>query len=96
MEDDLVMNKLPLPKYFDGIQWNTVFKPTRKCIPKYLHDDLPALKHLYIKEKFKEIGKFNCPKLQYFDKMIKNKKHMAKAPNKKKVNHNNKSEVSYE
>ena len=37
MEDDLVMNKLPLPKYFDGEEWKTVIKPTRKCIPKYLH-----------------------------------------------------------
>lgn len=53
MEDDLVMNRLPLPKYYDGTEWNTVLKPTRKCIPKYLHDDLPALKHIYIKEKFK-------------------------------------------
>lgn len=84
MEDDLVMNKLPLPKYFDGSEWNTVIKPTRKCIPKYLHDDLPALKHMYIKEKFKEIGKFNCPKLEYFDKMIKNKKPHLKNPDKEK------------
>ncbi len=53
MEDDLVMNRLPFPMYYDGVEWNTELKPTRKCIPKYLHDDLPALKHLYIKEKFK-------------------------------------------
>jgi hypothetical protein len=32
-------------------------------MPKYLSEDLPALKHLYIKDKFKEIGKFNCPKI---------------------------------
>ena len=59
-----------------------------------MHDDLPALKHLYIKEKFKEIGKFNCPKLEYFDKMIKHKKH-AKASEKKISNTKVKKQVSY-
>lgn len=81
------MNRLPLPKYYDGQEWNTVVRPTRKSIPKYLHEDLPELKHIYIKEKFKEIGKFNCPKLEYFDKMIKNKKpikSLEKKPTQKK------------
>lgn len=89
MEDALVMNKLPLPKYYDGLEWNTVIKPTRKSIPKYLHDDLPTLKHLYIKEKFKEVGKFNCPKLDYFNHMIKHKSVSVKNPPKKdkKKNH---------
>lgn len=90
MEDDLVMNKLPLPKYFDGMEWNTVVRPTRKCIPTYLHDELPALKHIYIKEKFKEIGKFNCPKLDYFDGMIKNKKTHSKTQDKKQSTKRNK------
>ncbi len=65
------MNKLPLPRYFDGDNWNTVFKPTRKSIPKYLHDDLPELKLMELKEQFKQVGKFNCPKLDYFDGYIK-------------------------
>ena len=64
------MNKLPLPRYFDGDNWNTVFKPTRKSIPKYLHDDLPELKLMELKEQFKQVGKFNCPKLDYFDGYI--------------------------
>lgn len=46
MENTLIMNKLPLPRYYDGENWNTVFKPTRKSIPKYLHEDLPELKLL--------------------------------------------------
>jgi hypothetical protein len=46
MENMLIMNKLPLPKYYDGYAWNTHFKPTRKSIPKYLHEDLPELKLL--------------------------------------------------
>ena len=64
------MNKIPLPRYFDGENWDTVFKPTRKSIPKYLHEDLPELKLLEIKERFKQIGKFNCPKLDYFNNFI--------------------------
>jgi hypothetical protein len=43
------MNHIPLPKYYDGVEWKTVIRPTRKSIPKYLHEDLPELKHLYIK-----------------------------------------------
>lgn len=65
------MNKLPLPRYYDGNNWNTVFKPTRKSIPKYLHEDLPELKLLEIKEQFKQIGKFNCPRLEYFNDYIR-------------------------
>lgn len=89
------MNRLPFPQYYDGVEWNTELKPTRKCIPKYLHSDLPTLKHMYIKEKFKEIGKFNCPKLEYFDKMIKNKKHAPKHLEKKHSEKKNKKEVLY-
>lgn len=90
MEDDLVMNRLPYPKNYDGEEWNTVIKPSRKYIPKYLHEDLPQLKHIYIKEKFKEIGKFNCPKLEYFNSMIKNKK-VSKPPAATKSKSHNKS-----
>ena len=75
MENTLIMNKLPLPRYYDGDNWNTVFKPTRKSIPKYLHEDLPELKLMELKERFKQIGKFNCPRLDYFDGYIK--KHNA-------------------
>ena len=75
MENTLIMNKLPLPRYFDGENWNTTFKPTRKSIPKYLHEDLPELKLIELKERFKQVGKFNCPKLEYFDNYIK--KHNA-------------------
>ena len=88
------MNRLPLPRYFDGHEWNTVVRPTRKSIPKYLHEDLPELKHIYIKEKFKEIGKFNCPKLDYFDKMIKTKK--PPKPVEKKSSKKKNSAISYE
>lgn len=35
------MNHLALPRYFDGYEWSTVIKSTRKSIPKYLHEDLP-------------------------------------------------------
>jgi|JI6StandDraft_1071083.scaffolds.fasta_scaffold00492_29 hypothetical protein len=52
MEDMLIMNKLPLPKYYDGQEWQTVSRPRRSSIPKYLHDQLPELKHLYIKRLF--------------------------------------------
>lgn len=75
MENTLIMNKLPLPRYYDGSQWNTTFKPTRKSIPKYLHEDLPELKLMELKERFKQAGKFNCPRLEYFDDYIK--KHNA-------------------
>ena len=68
------MNKLPLPRYYDGQNWNTVFKPTRKSIPKYLHEDLPELKLIELKERFKQIGKFNCPRLEYFDAYIRKHK----------------------
>jgi hypothetical protein len=74
MENVLMMNKLPLPANYDGISWNTVFRPTRRSIPKYLHEDLPQLKLMELKERFKQIGKFNCPHLDYFDSYIKNHK----------------------
>jgi hypothetical protein len=100
MEDDLVMNMLPLPRHFDGVEWNTVIRPSRKCIPRYLREDLPALKHLYIKDKFKEIGKFNCPKLEYFDAMIRQKKaarlRKGAAGEQKQVSYNQlKEELQY-
>ena len=81
MENTLVMNKLPLPRYYDGENWNTVFRPTRKSIPKYLHEDLPELKLMELKEQFKQIGKFNCPRLDYFDNYIrKHKQSKEKKP----------------
>ena len=67
------MNHIPLPKYYDGVEWNTVVRPNRKSIPKYLHEDLPELRHLYIKQIFKEMGKFNVPNLAFFNSMIKHK-----------------------
>lgn len=76
------MNKLPLPKYYDGEEWNTVLRPKRASIPKYLHDELPELRHLYIKRLFQEIGKFNCPGLEYFNPLIKMKKGKSNTPKK--------------
>jgi hypothetical protein len=53
------------------------------------------LKHLYIKEKFKEIGKFNCPKIEYFDKMIKNTKADKKNMDRCQGCKSQRREVSY-
>lgn len=71
------MNKLPLPKHYDGTEWQTVSRPRRSSIPKYLHDQLPELKHLYIKRLFQEIGKFNCPGLEYFSSLIKMRRNKS-------------------
>ncbi len=30
MHDQLIMNKLPYPQNFDGVNWNTILKNTRK------------------------------------------------------------------
>jgi hypothetical protein len=85
MENVLMMNKPPLPANYDGNTWNTVFKATRRSIPKYLHEDLPQLKLMELKERFKQIGRFNCPLLDYFDSYIINHKATSEYKTRKNV-----------
>jgi hypothetical protein len=49
IEEDLIMNNIPYPKYYNGYDWNTVIVSERKYIPKYLHSDLPSLRHTQIR-----------------------------------------------
>lgn len=71
MEDDLLSNKFPYPKHYDGSSWNTITTNTRKSIPSYLKATLPSMKYQKVKEKFQEMNKFCPPEITYFEKMIK-------------------------
>lgn len=71
MEDDLLSNKFPYPKHYNGSSWNTITTNTRKSIPSYLKATLPNMKYQKVKEKFQEMNKFCPPEITYFEKMIK-------------------------
>ena len=77
MDEVLILNKLPLPKGFNGHEWHSVIRTRRSSIPRYLESDLPKLEHVYIKKMLQEAGKINCPPLSYFDSRIKLRKEKA-------------------
>lgn len=74
MEDDLLSNKFPYPKHYNGNSWNTITTNTRKSIPSYLQSTLPNMKYQKVKEKFQEMNKFCPPEITYFEKMINSSK----------------------
>ena len=75
MEDDLLSNKFPYPKHYNGSSWNTITTNTRKSIPSYLKATLPSMKYQKVKEKFQEMNKFCPPEITYFEKMIKSSRN---------------------
>lgn len=74
MDELLILNRLPLPKAFNGLEWNSDIKPKRSSVPKYLQNDLPKLEHVYIKRMLQDAGKIDCPPITYFNSKIKLKK----------------------
>ena len=61
-----------------------MIKAKRSSVPKYLHQDLPKLQHMYIKEILHDAGKIECPPISYFENKIKLCKEKPQKPSPEK------------